>query len=168
MANFRAFTLKAEGRLRQLVTECGITPLNKDNKADIVYYKSIWDTGATSTVITSKVAKDLKLEVTGTATNIHAGGVSQVPTYLVDIYLPNGIVVKEITVSEVVLADDIEILIGMDLISLGDFSLTNVNGKSCYSFRVPSVKEIDYVLDAKKKNKWRKPSGNYNQGRKKR
>ena len=45
------------------------------------------------------------------------------PTYLVDIYLPNGIVVKEITVSEVVLADDIEILIGMDLISLGDFRL---------------------------------------------
>jgi len=167
MADFRAFTVKGNGSFRQLVTKCGITPLRKGNQPNIVYYNAIWDTGATSTVITSKVAKDLKLKPTGTATNIHAGGVSQVPTYLVDIYLPNGICVKEISVSEVVLAGDIEILIGMDLISLGDFSFTNVNGKSCFSFRFPSVKEIDYVLEGKKKNKWQKPSSNYNRGRKK-
>jgi len=36
-------------------------------------------------------------------------------------------------------------LIGMDVITLGDFSITNHNGITCMSFRVPSSHEIDYV-----------------------
>ncbi len=38
-----------------------------------------------------------------------------------------------------------EALIGMDVITLGDFSITNHNGSTCMSFRVPSGHEIDYV-----------------------
>jgi hypothetical protein len=36
-------------------------------------------------------------------------------------------------------------LIGMDVITLGDFSITNHKGNTCMSFRVPSGHEIDYV-----------------------
>jgi uncharacterized protein YecA (UPF0149 family) len=37
------------------------------------------------------------------------------------------------------------LLIGMDLISLGDFAVTNFAGKTVFSFRVPSVQMIDFV-----------------------
>lgn len=38
-----------------------------------------------------------------------------------------------------------EMLIGMDIISHGDFAFTNQDGKSCFSFRIPSKTKIDYV-----------------------
>ena len=36
-------------------------------------------------------------------------------------------------------------LIGMDVISLGDFSLSNHEGKTTLSFRVPSMGGMDYT-----------------------
>lgn len=33
----------------------------------------------------------------------------------------------------------------MDIIGIGDFSITNFNQKTCMSFRIPSLHEIDYV-----------------------
>ena len=33
----------------------------------------------------------------------------------------------------------------MDVITLGDFSITNHKGITCMSFRIPSSHEIDYV-----------------------
>jgi hypothetical protein len=38
----------------------------------------------------------------------------------------------------------------MDIISLGDFAITNVGGESCMSFRTPSLLTIDYVVEANK------------------
>lgn len=36
---------------------------------------------------------------------------------------------------------------GMDVISKGDFSVTNVNRKTSFSFRIPSKKRIDYMQE---------------------
>jgi predicted aspartyl protease len=171
MPKFQAFTLKANGRINQLKTQCGVSdavlPTNPPTNVNVNQYEAIWDTGATGTVITSKVAKDLGLKPTGLVTSNHAGGSSQVPTYLVNIYLPNGIRVQGVRVIEAVLSGNTEILIGMDIISHGDFALTNVNGEACFSFRIPSIKQIDYVEEDKKPN-WLKPSKGYKGGKKKR
>ena len=43
----------------------------------------------------------------------------------------------------------IDFLIGMDIITLGDFSVTNLNGKTTFSFRYPSCETINYVKQAK-------------------
>lgn len=156
-------------------TPCGISEAHDPesgnpapNKKD---YIAIWDTGATGTVITSKVASDLGLQPIGFATSHHAGGVSKVPTYLVNIYLPNGINIPGVRVIEATLTGDFEMLIGMDIISHGDFSFTNVGGESCFSFRIPSIKKIDYVEEdklSKQKPKWLKSSKGYKGGKKKR
>jgi uncharacterized protein YecA (UPF0149 family) len=47
-----------------------------------------------------------------------------------------------------VILDGIDVLIGMDIITLGDFSVTNFQGNTCMSFRVPSLHQIDYVEEA--------------------
>ena len=38
----------------------------------------------------------------------------------------------------------------MDIITLGDFSVTNFDEKTTFSFRYPSCSKIDYVMEAKK------------------
>ena len=40
----------------------------------------------------------------------------------------------------------------MDIIRHGDFSITNVNNKTTFSFRTPSVEEIDYVKESRNIN----------------
>ena len=155
MHKFTAFTLKANGRLNQLKTQCGVSdavPLNNGDPDPPVVnqYEAIWDTGATGTVITAKVAKDLGLKPTGVVTSHHAGGSHTVNTYLVNVYLPNSIRIVAVKVIEAVLSGNTEMLIGMDIISLGDFAFTNLKGEACFTFRIPSIKQIDYVAENKK------------------
>ena len=57
-----------------------------------------------------------------------------------------------VQVSEAVL-NGFDVLIGMDIITLGDFSITNVNGKTVFSFRIPSTETVDYVQQEKQKVK---------------
>lgn len=35
----------------------------------------------------------------------------------------------------------------MDIITYGDFSITNYNGRTTFSFRIPSVNEVDFVSE---------------------
>ncbi|MEO8515633.1 MAG: retropepsin-like aspartic protease [Flavobacterium sp.] len=166
MTAFQAFTIKGIGRMNQLKTQCGVSEIvdlkDKTNLPVINQYEAIWDTGATGTVITSKVANDLGLKPTGKITSNHAGGSSQVNTYLINVYLPNGISIVGVKVIEAVLSGNTEMLIGMDIISLGDFAFTNFNGEACFSFRMPSIKQIDYCEKAEApKPGWKKPSRGY-------
>ena len=40
---------------------------------------------------------------------------------------------------------DTDVLIGMDIINRGDFAVTNQNRKTKFSFRFPSIGDIDFV-----------------------
>lgn len=113
-----------------------------------ILIKAIWDTGATGTVITKSVAKRLGLIPTGMAEVITANGRAIQKTFTVDIGLPNKVIIQSVIAIEVDgLSIDCDALIGMDIITLGDFSITNHKGKTCMSFRVPSIHEIDYVIN---------------------
>lgn len=73
-------------------------------------------------------------------------GKQEVDVYLVSIFLPNGVGVKDVTVTLAQL-DDIDVLLGMDIIVNGDFVVTNHGGKTRWSFRLPSVGPIDFVRE---------------------
>ena len=108
-------------------------------------FMGIWDTGATGTVITDKVIQSLGLKPTGMTQVQSANGISRQETYLASIYLPNRIVIPNIEVTRGVLGVSGDILLGMDIISKGDFVLTNRNGKTWFSFRIPSLQRFDFV-----------------------
>lgn len=75
-----------------------------------------------------------------------ANGMALQPTFIVDIVLPNGLKVRDVTVTGAsALSGGCDVLIGMDIIALGDFSITNYKDCTCMSFRIPSMHEIDYV-----------------------
>ena len=73
------------------------------------------------------------------------GSTKRLNVYLIDVYLPNRVVVGEIGAAEspsLPGADDV--LIGMDIIGLGDFAVSNFQGKTTFTFRIPSLAEMDF------------------------
>jgi hypothetical protein len=41
---------------------------------------------------------------------------------------------------------NVEALIGMNVISLGDFTISNFAGRTCMTFRMPSLETTDYTV----------------------
>lgn len=151
MDKFLAFTLKGNKILNMLKTETLVLSDARNN--DIPYtprnWIGLWDTGASKSSITQRIVDDLNLIPVGNTNIGTANGVVTVNTYFVDFILPNGVRVKNVLVSCTDLGDDIDILIDMDIIRHGDFSITNTDDKTTFSFRIPSLQEIDYVKESR-------------------
>lgn len=145
-----AFTLKANGILNALKTDCGVglpfDPSSGGSMPQPIKVTGLWDTGATGSVISKKLVKSLNLTPTGKVNVFHANGSCIVNTYFVNLYLPNGVAFSFVTVNEGDL-NGMDLLIGMDIITKGDFSISNFDGKTCFSFRMPSMCEKDFVHD---------------------
>lgn len=148
---FHAFTVKYNGRVDRIITELHVTPAFDPAKPPSpvpVQYKTtaLWDTGATRSVVTKATVDALGLVPTGNVLVNHAGGASQANTYMVNFLLPNKVCVAGVLVTECPsVANNVGAIIGMDIINQGDFSITNVSGLTCMTYRIPSVETIDYV-----------------------
>lgn len=106
-------------------------------------YKAIWDTGATGTVITQKVVDKCALIPIGVVVVQTAAGKARTNSYLVNVWLPNRIVLPNVKATLGKLASNVDVLIGMNIIGRGDFAVTN-KGRTVFSFRFPSVECIDF------------------------
>lgn len=71
--------------------------------------------------------------------------------YLVNIFLPNQVVFSKIRVTKGEFPGA-DILIGMDVIGSGDFAVTNNNGRTVFSFRIPSQSPIDFAQEINQQN----------------
>lgn len=151
MDKFLAFTLKANSVLNMLKTNTIVLSTVRDASKPYTpkMWTGLWDTGASKSSITRRIVDDLSLIPVGNTNISTANGIVTVNTYFVDIGLPNGVTVMNVLVSCADLGDDIDVLIGMDIIRHGDFSITNTNNKTTFSFRTPSMQEIDYVKESK-------------------
>ncbi|MCI6278226.1 MAG: retroviral-like aspartic protease family protein [Bacteroidales bacterium] len=150
-----AFTVEYGKHQRVIRSTVSLTTYSPDDKqnGDKVECTAIWDTGATGSVISRRIAERLSLSPVGKQLINHANGTATVNVYIVNILLPNQIRFKAVEVTEGVFEDSFDVLIGMDIISRGDFSFTNCRGLSVFSFRIPSMEVIDYVSDARNKKK---------------
>jgi predicted aspartyl protease len=106
---------------------------------------ALWDTGASNSLIRPEVAQKLHLlPVSMTTINTPTSKNEISPVYSVNLYLPNMVRVQNVQVLEGI-PSGCDMLIGMDIIGLGDFAVTNFNGKTVFSFRMPSMTTIDFV-----------------------
>lgn len=146
-----AFTTSYTGRTNVLKNEVQISqafdPLSAPKLPKLKKFIAIWDTGATSSVITQKVANDCGLKPIGMAKVHHAKGETTTRVYLASVFLPNKVVIPQVRIIEGVIAGDADVLIGMDIIGAGDFAVTNKDGKTTFSFRMPSIERIDFVKE---------------------
>ena len=135
MQNFTAFTKEEKGLLNVLKTDVSIIvdkKINPDYKKEKDKYEAIWDTGATGSVISTELAQKLKLNPIGKTKVSTAGGVFEVNKYIIGLKLPNNLEIQNVMVSSGNLGSGVDFLIGMDIITLGDFSITNLNGKTMF------------------------------------
>lgn len=156
MDNFLFFTLKSNGILNKLETDVLVFSSIKNTQNNIIprMWKGLWDTGASVSSITQRIVDEMNLTPIGKTSISTANGIVVVSTYFVNIGLPNGVTVRNVLVSCADLGNDIDVLIGMDIIRHGDFSIANKNNRTTFSFRIPSMVEIDYVKESQQKSKF--------------
>lgn len=123
-----------------------ISKITISNEGSSVEVDAKWDTGASTSCISTRIAADLGLLPERKATVFSADSVTETNAYRVNIILPNGHVCDDILVFGVALKNhNVDALIGMDIITQGDFSVSNYNGKTTFTFRIPSQGVIDFT-----------------------
>lgn len=145
MENKKAFTLKFEYLASKLETPCGVTPEESALSNTHVFgrYRAIWDTGCAITTVKTSILEELELEARDCIDVNTVMGTAKFPVYYVDLLLPGGIALRSI---KVIAGNQnaCDVLIGMDIISLGDFAITNLSGNTTFSFQLPSELVIDF------------------------
>ncbi len=138
---FRAFTLKASGRTAAIELQVRITAPNLDQPS--VEARTIWSIATPRSQISTAVAEALGLPVQAAADGTDC--------CKVDIHLPNRIRCAgvEASVHEKAALSGRDCIIGMDIISLGDVSMTHAGGNTQFSFRIPALGGTDYVEEHK-------------------
>ncbi|MCL2097911.1 MAG: retroviral-like aspartic protease family protein [Bacteroidales bacterium] len=149
----KSFTVNHDFRVNMLQTPCKISkaydpsdPKNEDKYLLMHTVTALWDTGATGTVITKKLAETLQLEPQGQVKNYHANGECITNVYYINIFLPNEVGFSALRVIEGDL-NGIDILIGMDIIGMGDFAVTHPEGKTKFTFQIPATHDFDFVKE---------------------
>lgn len=103
-----------------------------------------WDTGASNTCVSHELVNRLGL-VPDCDVNMST------PTndvlskaYLLDVMLPNGVGVKDVRAWGADIGrQGIDMLVGMDVMLLGEFSVSYKDGITSWSFRVPAMQNAD-------------------------
>ena len=143
-----AITRKYDVKVDSIVTESYIyAPVDLSSCKDVKRVKvvrSLWDTGASVSLISARVAKVLGLVSIGkSGVSGYNEGVDVKDTYCVHVGLPTGDIVTNIMAMEFD-SDEYDVVIGMDVIGKGDLAITNLNDRTTFSFRIPSEEVIDF------------------------
>ena len=123
--------------------------INLNNKKQYKSPNFLWDTGATISVISLHVAEKLNLKAVSMQSIHTANDVVNSKCYLVDIILPNGLRVVKNLVSGLHLSENIDVLIGMDIIKQGSFlfSTDNKTHKHFFQFVIPSLPRLENFVE---------------------
>lgn len=138
--NKNSFTILYSGIVNKITTDTTI--VNGTNNLTV---KALWDTGANCCCISEDLVKLLNLIPVGKVSFYTPSGTGFAYTYLVDIILPNNMKIKNIKMcgSKIGL-QNLDLLIGTDIISKGDFAISNYKKNTSFSFRMPSKEIIDF------------------------
>jgi len=148
--NIHAFTIESDGVLESVVSDVSIRQSEKlcqvnGLQNNEILVKALWDTGANRSCVSVKMAKRLGLLKIDTSDTSGVSGVFSSFVHLIDIVLPNMISVRNVRVTEFIDDGDFDVIIGMDIITCGDFAISNYGRKTVVSFRVPAQKPpIDF------------------------
>jgi predicted aspartyl protease len=152
---YQALTLKSPGVARSIVIPVvgsqSKTLCQKFNlerlEADVL---ALVDTGATNTSISNKLAASLGLAIIEQCWVGAAGGTHRANVYSIDVLLRSMVNFTNIRAAEFVKTNQIfDIIVGMDILTLGDLAITNHGHRTVLSFRVPpDTRHIDFVSEA--------------------
>lgn len=142
---YKAFTKEQSPIQNRLINKVSIKYEGRDIEVD-----ALWDTGASCSCISHSVVSSLGLIPVGKRNVITPSGRKTYNTFSVDVALPNHLVCEDVLVNDSEIGEQgLGMLVGMDIINRGDFCVSNFNGKTTFTFRVPSQGATDYVKQSK-------------------
>jgi len=151
MINYGAFFATYVGITDELTTPASIRPIYT---TDPTFYgvsfeiEALWDTGATTTCIKPALWERLKLspfEPGRSKLNGIGGSVAAELTFI-DLFLTSELIIRNCPIYAVDFPGDADILIGMDIIGMGDFAVCNTDNMTSFSFVVPPFPDrINFV-----------------------
>jgi gag-polyprotein putative aspartyl protease len=152
-----ALTQAFEGIVFRIYTGAGVCPSTEifeiervlPEQTQVFWKKALWDTGATQCCISDRLAIELGLEAEDYVEVSTATGIAEFPIYFIHLVLPNRLVFHNIEVIEFSYGDDddCDLIIGMDIMTQGDLSMTNQEGRTVFSFRIPSLHTLDFEAE---------------------
>ena len=141
MSEIQHFAFKSEypNLSLRLVTEVEIYDVSQSPQK--MKARALWDTGAMLSAITPEIAQGLGLVPFNRVKVNGINNTSMADMVKVSIKLPNLVEVKNYNVTVCNLVKDVDLLIGMDIIQLGDFSISNGAGKTLFTFAMPPFED---------------------------
>ena len=119
----------------RLTTEVEISDISTQKVKKVM---ALWDTGATLSAITPVIAQNLNLVFINRIKVNGVNSLSMADVAKISLKLPNQVTLQEINVAVCNLVEGVDMLIGMDIMKLGDLSISNGEGKTLFSFAIPS------------------------------
>ena len=105
-----------------------------------------WDTGAEISCVSRRLIRSIQPKPQGCSVVAGVSGETTSFDFVVDIMLAPEFHIRNVEVCSALLArDDIDLIIGMDIISMGDLAISNYDGRPTLSFRIPSLERTDYT-----------------------
>jgi len=106
-----------------------------------------WDCGATMSIISKELVSKLGLKPISKQNVVSSSDIMLSNIYDIGIILRNSdiAVMVEVSESPKIHENGIDLVIGMDVISKGDFVISTYGGVTCFSFRYPSQGLIDFT-----------------------
>jgi len=151
MTDYSAFFVKYKGVTNELTTPASILPLFTTNPAFFgvpFEIEALWNTGATTTCIKPALWKRLELYPleSGCTELSGIGGNVATDLTLINLLLAPKFEIEGCPVYVVDFPGNADILIGMDIISMGDFAVCNTGKTSSFSFVIPPFSDrINFV-----------------------
>ena len=135
MKKFFQFEFEADENAREIATPLFLEKPNSNK--DAVKCNAVWDTGATSSMISASTAKLLSLAPTGITQIAGVHGISNAKSYIINVIFGNGFTLHEIKVHEAADCGGFDFLVGMDIICRGIMLLDGVtSGKLKARFQI--------------------------------
>ena len=157
---YRSFIKDYDKLKKILLMPIEIIPVSSSNEAiskTPVKIKALWDTGATLTVIKPELKDKLELCMVraGSSAKIAGlGGFFDANYTVLSLRLWENFEINWCPVYVLDYSVDVDIIIGMDIISMGDFAVCNTGNKTSFSFVVPPLPDkTDFTEKARLLNK---------------
>lgn len=106
-----------------------------------------WDTGSTCTCISPELVEYLNMKPYSNPNELKiTQGNTKSNLYKIIVILNDELEIPaNVYIHPHIHEDDVDLLIGMDIIQKGDFAISNHNDNTCFSYRFPSKGLIDFT-----------------------
>lgn len=113
-------------------------------------FTALWDTGAGCSCVKPSVLEKLKIKPEHIISYRNITGVNsktqQKPIYRINLILPNNVMFPQWKFTESDIASQADILIGMDIISQGNFIIDNSNNSTKFAFSMPPQPMLNFNI----------------------